>query len=179
MLRQVTYRARQFWSALAARPAADDLKMAGAILSPGEMRLFNWMKPAEQAHSLVVMKKLQAEAERAFGPAANQLLAAALLHDVGKTRYPLSIWERVEIVLVNKFFPQKVEIWGQSNPEGWMRPFVIAMQHPEWGAEMAAATGSSTGVVELIRRHQNLSSQSAVTIEDQMLQLLQQADQDS
>jgi hypothetical protein len=53
---------------------------------------------------------------------------------------------------------------------------VVAIQHPAWGAEMAAEAGSSPLVVALIRRHQNLLQDEAVSLEDRLLGALQRVD---
>jgi len=91
-----------------------------------------------------------------LGEEQPDLLAAALLHDVGKSDHPLHIWERVVIVLGKAFFPGQVRRWGQGEPTGWRRPFVVAEQHPAWGADMAAEAGASPTTATLIRHHQDL-----------------------
>ena len=104
-----------------------------------------------------------------------ELRYASLLHDIGKVRCPLSIRDRTVIVVTGALFPGQVERWGQGVPDGWRRPFVARTQHPEWGAQMAEATGSRTLVVELIRRHQDklVSIQNEA---DRLLAILQWAD---
>jgi putative nucleotidyltransferase with HDIG domain len=142
------YRTRQFWFALTAIPAEDDLVQAGRVLSPALMALFRRMQPSEQAHSLAIFRRLREEGE------TNQdLWVAALLHDVGKSCHPLRLWERVLIVIGNWLLPGPARRWGQGRPAGWRRAFVIAARHPEWGARMAAEAGASPLAVELIRRH--------------------------
>jgi hypothetical protein len=104
------------------------------------------------------------------------LLTAALIHDVGKTRHPLSIWQRSLIVLATVFMPGKVAAWGQGDGDGWQRPFVVKVQHPAWGAEMARQAGSRPLAIELIHRHQDPLPETAVTEADRLLHLLQWAD---
>ena len=120
------------------------------MLTPEQYSLFLRLQPCEQAHSLNLLHALCAE-----GQSNPDLLAASLLHDVGKSRHPLRTWERVVIVLANVFLPKQAWEWGDAQPCGWRRPFVIARQHPAWGAEMTAQTGASDLLVELIRRHQD------------------------
>lgn len=116
----------------------------------------------------------------------NDLLAAALLHDVGKCCHPLRLWERVVIVLAKSLFPKRVKSWGEGEPFGWKRAFVVAEQHPSWGAELAARAGASPMTVSLIRRHQDLlEDRSRVqtvqdfSSEDGLLYLLQVCDDES
>jgi putative nucleotidyltransferase with HDIG domain len=105
-------------------------------------------------------------------------LAAALLHDIGKTRYPLSVWDRILIVVGGALFPGRASAWGNGSLDGWRRPFVVRAHHPAWGAEMAAAAGSRGRVVELIRRHQDELVQERED-DDRLLARLQWADDQS
>ena len=123
------YRLRQFWQNVAARPlTAVAQSEVSAQLTPAEMTLFQHFSNSDQWHSYRVMKTLQA---------ANHihpdLLTAALLHDVGKTRVPLSVWERSWVVVGQVIWPKKTAVWGQDAPLGWKRPFVVKAQHPAWG----------------------------------------------
>lgn len=165
------YRVWQFWHALTAFPDAGDLVMASEVLSPALMELFLRLQPSEQEHALGIFRRLTASQEK--NP---DLLAAALLHDVGKSRYPLHLEERIVIVLAKKLFPKRVKVWGIAQPYGWRRPFVVAEQHPAWGAEMAEAAGATPGVVRLIRRHHEQALDSTDPGELELLKKLQDLD---
>jgi putative nucleotidyltransferase with HDIG domain len=116
------------------------------------------------------------QALRAQGETHPDLLAAALLHDVGKARFPLYVWERVLIVLAERFLPGWAARWGDARPESWRRPFVVARQHPEWGAEMVARRGGSALLVDIIRRHQAEVSPAEMGEADRLICRLQAAD---
>jgi HD domain len=177
---RIIYRARQFWHALKATPAPEDLDLARQVLSPAQMDIFLRLQPSEQAHSLRIYRQLYIQ-----NPAEVDLLVAALLHDVGKILYPLHLWERVWIVIAKVILPSRVTEWGHAQPRGWKRPFVIAEQHADWGAKMAAQAGASTTSVNLIRRHQqadhfhNPNSIIGASREDQLLYRLQLVDNES
>jgi putative nucleotidyltransferase with HDIG domain len=184
---QIIYRSRQFWRAIIARPDPDDIARAHAILPPELMALFLRMHPSEQAHCMWIFRQL---IER--GEMNEDLLMAALLHDVGKSRHPLNLWERVVVVLGRAFFPERVKDWGQAEARGWRRPFVVAEQHASWGAEMVSRAGASPMMVSLIRRHQESfdrvlekqtpiqrGSMSCASLEDQLLNSLQLLDGES
>lgn len=141
------------------------------MLSDAEFKLFLSFDQGEQWHSYQVMYTLQKA-----GHIQRELLQAALLHDVGKTRSPLSVWDRALIVVLKKLMPEKTAVWGQHAAEGWKRPFVVKAQHPEWGASMAETAGSSELVVNLIRRHQDVLPEMVYSQEDKLLRLLQWAD---
>lgn len=178
---RIPYRVRQFWLALTAAPDAEDMDLARQLLSPAEMDLFLKLQPNEQAHSLKVFRCLYNQQ-----PIDRDLLVAALLHDVGKSAYPMRPWERAWIVIAKALIPAKAAEWGQAELRGWKRPFVIARQHPAWGAEMAARAGASPTVVNLIRRHQETIHPPAregdsglVRKEDLLLHRLQLLDDES
>lgn len=176
----IFYRLGQFWRVWRARPLpAEARERITAVLTPEEIALFDQFSLSDQQHSYQVLRTLQAN-----GQAHPDLLAAALLHDVGKTRAPLSIWQRSLIVLAQAFVPGKTAVWGQGRVDSWQRPFVVKTQHPIWGAEMARAANSRPLTIELIRRHQEhlpetpalSGAEVAVTEIDQLLRHLQWAD---
>lgn len=176
--RRVLYRIRQFWQAAAAAPAAADLTLAAKVLSAAQMGLFRLLQPAEQAHSLEVLRRLQQA-----GETHPDLLVAALLHDLGKSKHPLAPWERALIVLALAVLPEKVRQWGAGEARGWRKLFAVAVQHAAWGAEMAQAVGTSPLAVSLIRRHQEYfpgaTGVAGTTLEDELLKKLQYFDDES
>jgi putative nucleotidyltransferase with HDIG domain len=148
---RLAYRVRQFWLALkpANQPVPEETLQA--VLAPGAVALFRCMSPSEQVHSLAVLRRLQ-EA----GHTNPDLLTAALLHDVGKSRSPLTLVDRALIVLGRRFFPKTSRRWGEGRMSWLRRPFVVARRHPEWGAGMARLAGVSERACDLILRHQDL-----------------------
>jgi predicted HD phosphohydrolase len=177
---QISYRARQFWGAVRAAPDAHQMSQAMRVLGPNLYPLFLAMQPSEQAHSLQIYTQLVDQ-----GETDSDLLAAALLHDAGKSLHPLRAWERVTIVLGKAFFPKQARQWGLSMSDGWRRPFVVAEQHAAWGADLAARHGASPRLVWFIRRHQTGSSielssdPEFSTLDDKLLKQLQKLDNES
>jgi hypothetical protein len=166
------YRLWQFWQIVTAVPLEPAARQeVAAILSANELSLFDRFTLNDQWHSYRVMKMLQAA-----GHNEPALLVAALLHDVGKTMLPLSIWERSLIVLASLLLPRQTAVWGQGEAVGWKRPFVVKRQHPVWSAEMAAAAGSLPQAITLMRRHQEHISPDDHSDEAKLLRLLQWAD---
>lgn len=168
---KIFYRARQFWLDITPKPLSDSaLVEIQAHLTAAEYDLFKEYEKSDQQHAYQVMRQLKQNEY-----INEELLTAALLHDVGKSRFKLSVWDRVWPVLVKKMAPNLYRRWGAAAPTGWKRPFVVINQHPAWGAEMARAVGSHPVVVSLIQRHQETLS-SIKTEEDQLLSLLQWSD---
>ena len=174
---RLCYRARQFWQALATCPNPGELDKAQAVLSSSQAVLFGGMQPSEQAHALSMLEALQAQ-----GETEPDLLVAALLHDAGKQRCPLRLWERVVIVLVQAVSPSLIRRWGQpvaGGCRGWRKPFRVAVQHAEWGAALALEAGVSPLAAALIRRHQQPAPAGSALQEDILLCKLQAVDNNS
>jgi hypothetical protein len=167
----LAYRASQFFRTLITRTAAQDNDLVKMHLSPALFRLFQRMSPADQAHGIRVLRHLLSEGES--HPA---LLAAALLHDVGKLHVKPSIWERVLAVVIAWFVPDATVRWGKGEPRGWRKPFVIAAQHPHWGAEMISSAGGEAALVTLVRRHQEPLGENLEDEFERKLLQLQEAD---
>lgn len=179
-LQRLLYRSRQFWLALRARPAIQDLEQARVVLGAELFSLFAGMQPGEQVHSLEVLRQLLAQGEK-----HPDLLVAALLHDVGKSRRKLRLWERAWIVLALAVLGPQAHQWGRENTielarlPFWQQPLVIAEQHPTWGAEMVAAAGGAPLAVLLIRRHAERPANPRQDLEGQLLARLQFVDDNS
>jgi hypothetical protein len=171
------YRSRQFWHAISSRSSHQEMDLVNSVLTSSQVELFQRMQASEQVHSLLVLNELKNQDEENA-----DLLTAALLHDVGKTRAPLRIWERVMIVIVRVICSGCIRKWGKSKnvePEnglGWRRAFIVAEQHPAWGADLAAEHGVSRLAVSLIARHQEQIDPSSSSMEDKLLQKLQAVD---
>jgi hypothetical protein len=143
------YRVWQFWQAMTARPldiqAVEAIRM---VLSPKQHQLFNRLSTSEQQHSYRVFSMLR-DSEN-DDP---NLLAAALLHDVGKTVKPRFWWDKIVVVLGKVLLAGKAAEWAKGEAKGYRRPFVVKAHHAEWGALEAETAESSPLTVALIRNH--------------------------
>lgn len=145
----LVYRLRQGTRALLAfsRPIDDDL--ARQYLSPPLFALFGRLQRSEQAHSLNVLRSILAQ-----GDAPPELVAAALLHDCGKVRWQLRIWQKTLAVLVRKGAPTLFRRWCSGDARNfWARPFVVSEHHPAWSGELLAEAGAPEAVVWLGMHH--------------------------
>jgi hypothetical protein len=150
---------------------------AQALLPRDARPLFDAMARSDQQHAWRVLRSLQA---RGFYDLP--LMQAALLHDCAKRGGRVSLWHRVAVVLLRAFRPDWLERWGQlpAPPRrGWRYPFWAHWNHPQLGAEMAAACGCDPRAVLLIARHQDPPTNGTGHDElDTWLAALRRADDD-
>jgi hypothetical protein len=169
------YRVWQFWRVVTARPLDKKVQIEiKSILSPQQQRLFGRFSASEQQHSYRVYKTLNK-----VGQDDPDLLAAALLHDVGKTNMPRPWWHRPVVVLGQAFLSGKAAVWSQGEAVGLFRPFVVKANHAEWGAALAEAAESSPMTVALIRHHDNPPTAEMNEKLAELLAFLQWADDNS
>ena len=166
MFPRLAYRTRQFWNALPVPHKRVGTSVLLPYLSPSEIVLFRRMQPSEQTHAFQVFERL-----KTAGQTDPDLMAAALLHDVGKVMFPLSLIDRVVIVLGKRFFRWQTSQWSEGSMNWFRRPFIVAVHHPNWGADLAEQAGASTRTVDLIRAHQDSTPGG-----DLLLTALQSAD---
>ena len=150
MRSKLGYRVWQFWQSLKKPPGIEEWHKVEGILTQPELDLFKCLPVPDQNHCLRVLANLEAS-----GETDSDLLKAALLHDIGKTRYPLTRWARVFGVVMEGLFPTAGLEWGKKQPRGIHRPLVVIHQHPSWGADLAEKAGSSHRVVWLIHHHES------------------------
>jgi hypothetical protein len=167
----IKYRIDQFFHSLVAQPSEQDLAIVDINLTSPLAELFHQMSFADQSHSLRVFTHLSGQ-----GETEPSLLAAALLHDVGKCRAPLKPWDRALVVLVKVVMPDLISNWGAGEPRGWKKPFVVYLHHAEWGAQMVDERGGSDLCVYLIRHHQDKLTHEPGDHREMFLAKLQTAD---
>jgi len=169
---RVRYRLWQAWQTVSRRPLTEvESQGVAQHLSPAELALFRRYQPPDQRHTYRVFKSLQDAGET--HPA---LLAAALLHDVGKTGQSMPLWARSLAVLGEKLAPRRAAGWAGGESSGWRQAFQVKDRHAAWGAEMATAAGSDPLTVYLIAHHQDTRPESTATLEDRLLVALMWAD---
>lgn len=144
--RRAAYRVRQFWQAVWAPLAQGVPKEPLQGLTPGEQALFWGMSPVGRRHGAAVAQTLLRQGYR-----EHSLLAAALLHDVGKDLGgQVSLLHRVAIVLAPAFGPTTLT-WLAERP--WGGGFRVHLEHAEVGARLAEEAGADPQTVAWIRHH--------------------------
>jgi hypothetical protein len=141
---------RRFFGSLSPRgPRREDEAWVGETLLPGELELWRRMSRADRRHAAGVARRV----ERALGAeATRRVLAAALLHDVGKVAAGLGTYGRVVATLAGA-------VAGRSSAQAWStsrgitRKVGLYLRHPDLGAEMLAMAGSDDLTVTWARQH--------------------------
>jgi hypothetical protein len=166
------YRIRQFLHAANAliRPETASEAAASRMLPPAAVSLFRSMPRYDRQHALSVANTLKEQ-----GHTDEDLLVAALLHDVGKTALAggaLRLWHRVAVVLLRVLGPGLLQRIGREQPGSWRYPFFVQQHHSAISAELAREAGCSEVSVALIRHHEDPSAEGG----DHLLEALQAAD---
>jgi hypothetical protein len=165
--------ARRFFGSLrpGGPPAETEAWVDSQLLEP-EQRLWRRMSGADRRHAAGVARRV----EEALGPEASRpVLAAALLHDAGKTVSGLGTYGRVVATLAGLATDRATaEAWSERN--GVTRRVGLYLRHDELGADLLAMAGSDPLTVAWAREHH--LPPDRWTIPQQLGEALKAADDD-
>jgi len=133
--------ARRFFGSLSgAEPEPVDAAWVQGVLRPGEAGLWARMSAPDRRHAVGVARAVETE----LGPGATQaVLAAALLHDVGKVDSGLGTMARVVATMVGRPAVRRrsAELAERGGPLGKLGRY---LRHPEIGGALLGEAGSDT-----------------------------------
>lgn len=130
-------------------PRAVDRDWVEATLRSGELDLWRRMSAADRRHSVGVARRVEAALDDGATP---PVLAAALLHDVGKLEADLGVYGRVIATLSAAVAGrEQADTWSQTR--GFTRRVGLYLLHPRIGSEMLALAGSDELTVAWAREH--------------------------
>ena len=131
--------------------------MAG-LLRAGELDLWRRMSDADRRHAVGVARRVKSvlggdgpELVAVVAGGVAPLLAAALLHDVGKVRCGLGIFGRVVATLLGAVAPGRTAGW--SDRGGARGRIGLYLRHPEEGAALLSEAGSEPLTVAWATEH--------------------------
>ena len=163
---------RFFGSLRPGGPSAVDEAWVEGLLSPGELDLWRQFYGPDRRHSTEVARRVDHTMEN---DADRRLLAAALLHDIGKTASRLRTYTRVVATLSAAVAGREAaDLWVKAG--GITRRIGLYIKHPEIGADLLAMAGSDPLVVKWAREHHLTSEQW--TIDAEWAAVLHEADDD-
>lgn len=139
------YRVKQFYRAITATISFEDKEWIENFLSLEEQKLFYSLRIYEQKHCLEVAKLLDKWTE-----GKDEMIRLGLLHDIGKTKYPLNPIEKSIIVLLDKFTKGKVKKLEN------IKMVKCFYEHPFIGCELLARIDQyDQSFLECISLHHN------------------------
>lgn len=166
-LRRLLRRPRQVLLALAPVEPFACRTIVDAFLPAGAAATFADMPAADRAHACRVALALPPEAPR-------DLVAAALMHDIGKRDGALraGVPSRVARVVLSRLAPSLLRRLASPPAAGWRAGLVLAVHHAASGAVRARDLGCSPRTVWLIAHHEH----AAAAARDADLAVLMAAD---
>jgi hypothetical protein len=152
---------RFFGSLRPGGPPARDREWVQTVLSVDEFALWRRMSGPDRRHSAQVARAVHGELG---DDAPTEVLAAALLHDVGKTHSGLRTFGRVVATLTIKTAGRaEVESWMQNS--GLHRRIALYQNHPAIGGDDLELGGSHPLTIAWTREHHRDADEWTVPLE--------------
>jgi hypothetical protein len=163
---------RFFGSLRPGGPGGDDEAWVQALLQPKEHHLWRRLSGPDRRHAVAVARRV----ERALGiEATRPVLAAALLHDVGKLESGLGTYGRVIATLSAKVAGAEMATsWRKQR--GFARKVGLYLHHDRLGGDLLELAGSDPLTVAWTREHHQ--APDAWTVERSVADALKAADDD-
>jgi hypothetical protein len=148
------------------------VQWVSSVLTDRQLVLWRRMSRADRRHAVAVGRRV----ERALGDEATQaVLAAALLHDVGKVAARLGTYGRVVATIAGAAAGRSMaEAWTQGR--GFTRKVGLYLRHDELGGDMLAMADSDPLTVAWAREHHR--SKDEWTLPPHLAAALKAADND-
>jgi hypothetical protein len=155
-------------------PPRAEVEWVSEQLSPAELDLWTQMPGPDRRHSAQVARRV----ERQLGHQATPpILAAALLHDVGKTQSGLGTYGRVIATFSGAAVGRDSEtIKDWTRTRGFTRKVGLYLQHPKLGGDLLGMAGSDPLTETWAREHHLPEDQW--TIDPEIGRALKAADDD-
>lgn len=140
---------KRFFGSVPVGPRPADAAWADEQLLEGERDIWRKMSRADRRHAVGVARRV----ERSLGDEATRpVLAAALLHDCGKTVSDLGTYGRVIATLSGKMAGMdQAMAWTETS--GFTRRVGLYLEHPRLGAELLGLAGSAPLTVAWAAEH--------------------------
>jgi putative nucleotidyltransferase with HDIG domain len=171
---RVTHLVTRFAGSIHPPLVADtDLVWIRSVLTEPEFDIWDEQPRADKAESLAVARRAQATLSQ--GDTA-PFIAAALLHDVGKTRARLGAVGRSAATIVAAVVGHpRVRSWATTK-RGWCHRVGLYIAHDDLGAQELRQAGARPEAIEWARVHHRPEVWSEGTISSEICVVLARAD---
>ena len=140
---------RFFGSVLPIGPSPADRSWAVEQLLEGEVDVWKRMSAVDRRHAAGVARRVEASLG---AEATRPVLAAALLHDCGKTVSGLGTYGRVIATVSAKLAGRdQAPVWTETR--GFTRRVGLYLEHPRLGGELLGLAGSAPLTVAWATEH--------------------------
>lgn len=154
-------------------PSGDDDRWARSQLTEGEIGIWKRMSPQDRRHAVGVAHRT----ESALGDEAiRPVIAAALLHDCGKTVSGFGTFLRVVATFAAMAVGRERIVEAGRNRSGLRRRFADYLEHDRLGAELLGEAGSAPLTVAWAEEHHRSPEDWSVPVE--IGEVLRDADDD-
>lgn len=167
MIARLRHLVSRFFGSLRPRSLGpDDLALVRDALTPAELACWERLGAADRVESVTTARA----AARELGPSADQRwIAAALLHDVGKTETALGPFRRAGATAV-------AMVLGERRVRGWDNAIGRYVDHDERGARLLEQAGARREAVEWAAIHHRPERWPGSAIPPEMCRVLAVAD---
>lgn len=140
---------RFFGSLRPGGPRREDDIWARSHLTASESDLWDRMSNPDRRHAAGVARRVE---EALQDQATDPVIAAALLHDVGKSVSHLRTYGRVIATLSAKVAGREMaQAWTQT--QGFTRRVGLYLEHPRLGGDLCELAGSDPITIAWVREH--------------------------
>ena len=167
MIARLRHLVTRFFTSLRPRPlGADDIALVRRTLTPAELACWERLGPADRVESVTTARATAL----ALGSAPDdRWLAAALLHDVGKTETDFGPFRRAGATAVAIAF-------GENRVRRWPNAIGRYVDHDERGARLLEGAGARREAVEWAAIHHRPGRWPGAVVPIEMCQVLAAAD---
>ena len=145
------YRVGQFIRGFRTAVDPEEARAISELLSEPELQLFLTMRPRDRRHAVETMRHARRIAEEHGATPSDELLVAALLHDIGKG-HP-RVEDRVIYVMLRAISLSLVDRLAGTEGGRWRLALWRLRHHASVGAAQLETIGSAPRVVELTAIH--------------------------
>lgn len=163
----VVYRVKQFIWGFTSFLKNIDYEYVNEFLNEDEIKIFNKLKHNDRHHCIRVCKdSIKMKEDFNIDVDKYKLGKAALLHDVGKSKTPLSLFEKSVVVLLDKATSGKIKKYDK------IKQIDIYYNHPKIGLEVLKNFEYDKELLQVVRYHHNKSKIS----DNQILNIISSCD---